>query len=220
MVHLRGLYPNMAEYIKDHGCISWYERTYNLDKLGNRKDGKAEELGEEEVENVEVETAASSFTCLKPLVQFAEKMMRGTYEVALCKLTGDSIAGKSLNLAAQEDTLSKILADVGVKYAADFPPKRENEGESHINLDGMEVIKSSVVADKGEYEIELDKYLKAARENETQQIKEYIMSRIAFVVDDLTDDLPNKISRQGLAKESKRKMCIYSSELLKFDIVM
>lgn len=39
------------------------------------------------------------------------------------------------------------------------------------------------------------------------------MSRIAFVIDDLSDDLPSKVSKQGLAKEAKRKMCVYSSEL-------
>ena len=66
--------------------------------------------------------------------------------------------------------------------------------------------------DKEEHEIELDKYLKASAENEAQQIKEYIMSRVAFVIDDPTDDLPNKIRKQGLAKESKRKMRVYSTE--------
>eukprot|EP00435_Cladocopium_sp_Y103_P066146 s220_g28.t1 len=82
----------------------------------------------------------------------------------------------------------------------------ENVNEARItHADGMEVIKSTV-QDKADYEIELDKYLKASAENETQQIKEYIMSRIAFVIDDLTDDLPSKIAKQGLSKESKRKM--------------
>ena len=39
------------------------------------------------------------------------------------------------------------------------------------------------------------------------------MSRLAFVVDDLTDELPTKIQKQDLAKESKMKMCVYNSEL-------
>ena len=213
MVHLRGMFPNMASYIKDHGTIEWYERTFGLNSLGEKAGQRLEdqEMDEGE-EQAEQETVASSFTCLKPLVSFSEKMMRGTYEIALCKLTADSIAGKSLNLAAQEESLKTVLTEISNKYAADFPPKKEITSESRITHDGMEVIKSSTLQDKADYEIELDKYLKLSAENETQQIKEYIMSRVTFVVDDLTDDLPNKVSKQGLAKESKRKLCIYSSE--------
>ena len=210
MVHVRGMFPNMVSYIQDHGTIDWYTRTFGLNDLGEKAGHRVDPDTEEEDVAVpeDQQTVASSYTCLKPLVTFCEKMMRGTYEIALCKLTNDSIAGKSLNLANQEETLKTILGDIGTKYQADFPPKAETASDSRVTHDGMEVIKSSTLQDKADYEIELDKFLKASSENESQQIKEYIMSRLAFVVDDLTDELPTKIQKQGLAKESKRKMCV------------
>lgn len=205
----------MSSYVESYGTISWYTNTFGLNHLGEKGGHRVENVEEEEegAEKGEQETVASSYTCLKPLITFCEKMMRGTFDIALCKLTNDSIAGKSLNLANQEDSLKNILADIAGKYAADFPPKKESSGEDRVTHDGMEVIKSTSLQDKADYEIELDKYLKASGENEAQQIKEYIMTRVAFVIDDLTDDLPNKIGKQGLAKESKRKMCVYSTEL-------
>ena len=212
MVHLRNQFPNMASYMHDHGTLAWYTRTFGLNSLGEKDGQRVEEQDEEENEQ-DQQTQASSFMSLKPLVTFVERMMRGTYDIALCKLSGDSIAGKSLNLGSQDDNMKSIISDISAKYALDFPAPKENAHEARItHADGMEVIKSTV-QDKADYEIELDKYLKASAENETQQIKEYIMSRIAFVIDDLTDDLPSKIAKQGLAKESKRKMCIYSTEL-------
>ena len=208
----------MSSYVESYGTIAWYTNTFGLNHLGEKGGHRVENVEEEEegAEKGEQETVASSYTCLKPLITFCEKMskmMRGTFDIALCKLTNDSIAGKSLNLANQEDSLKNILADIAGKYAADFPPKKESSGEDRVTHDGMEVIKSTSLQDKADYEIELDKYLKASGENEAQQIKEYIMTRVAFVIDDLTDDLPNKIGKQGLAKESKRKMCVYSTEL-------
>ena len=205
----------MSSYVESYGTIAWYANTFGLNHLGEKGGHRVENVEEEEegAEKGEQETVASSYTCLKPLITFCEKMMRGTFDIALCKLTNDSIAGKSLNLANQEDSLKNILADIAGKYAADFPPKKESSGEDRVTHDGMEVIKSTSLQDKADYEIELDKYLKASGENEAQQIKEYIMTRVAFVIDDLTDDLPNKIGKQGLAKEAKRKMCVYSTEL-------
>ena len=207
MVHVRGMFPSMSSYIEDHGTIAWYTRTFGLNHLGEKGGHRVENADEEEeaAEKGEQETVASSYTCLKPLITFCEKMMRGTFDIALCKLTNDSIAGKSLNLANQEDSLKNILADIAGKYAADFPPKKESSGEARVTHDGMEVIKSSTLQDKADYEIELDKYLKASAENEAQQIKEYIMTRVAFVIDDLTDDLPNKISKAS--QRSPRGRC-------------
>ena len=215
MIHLRAVFPAMSAYIQDHGTLAWYQNTYSLNSLGEKTAGKHTDTHEDNDDDneVQVHTEASSYTCLKPLLNLAEKMMRGSYEIALCKLTADCIAGKSLNLANQEDTLKTIMQDISAKYAVDFPPKKDNILDARVTHDGMEVIKTATLQDKAEYEIAMDKYLKASAENETLQIKEYIMSRIAFVIDDLTDELPNKISKQGLAKESKRKMCVYSSEL-------
>ena len=116
MVHLRSQFPNMASYMHDHGTLAWYTRTFGLNRV--------EEQDEEENEQ-DQQTQASSFMSLKPLVTFVERMMRGTYDIALCKLSGDSIAGKSLNLGSQDDNMKSIINDISAKYALDFPAQGE-----------------------------------------------------------------------------------------------
>eukprot|EP00435_Cladocopium_sp_Y103_P048692 s410_g14.t1 len=205
----------MATYIEDFGTIEWYHKTFGLNSLGERAGHRVEDEAAEEEDDMiqDVRTEASSYTCLKPLTNFSQKLMRGAFEIGLCKLCNDSIAGKSLNLANQEETLKGILQDIGAKYSVDFPPKKETVGENRVTHDsGMEVIKTSALTDKADYEVELDKWLKACKENETSQIREFVMSRVAFVIDDLSDELPGKVLKQGLAREAKRKMCIYASE--------
>ena len=172
---------------------------------------------------------------------FKEKLMRNGYEGALCRLASDAIIGKSLNLAIQaisgvfllsfpvvldvldsclfvclllwqDEQLKTILAEITGKYEKDFPQPTESTDVHKTTHQDLEVIRTARVADRSEYDMELANYLKKLEENELDQVKEYILHRVAFVVSELDNDLPAKICKQNLAREAKRKLCVYNVE--------
>ena len=105
-----------------------------------------------------------------------------------------------------------LLADISTKYHSDFPPQIAAVEPHKSQHDNLEVIKTQRVADQAEYEMEMARYLQSLEENELNQIKEFILHRVAFVIGDFDSELAGKILKQNLAQEGKRKMCLYSSE--------
>jgi hypothetical protein len=171
---------------------------------------------------------------------FKEKLMRNGYEGALCRLASDAIIGKSLNLAIQAisglfllsfpvvlDVLDSCLFACFFgrmnssrpfwprsrgNMKKDFPQPKESTDVHKTTHQDLEVIRTARVADRSEYDMELANYLKKLEENELDQVKEYILHRVAFVVSELDNDLPAKICKQNLAREAKRKLCVYNVE--------
>ena len=74
IIHLKGLFPKMHDYLQNYGTFAWFTATFAVDEHGNNVGGH-QPTGEEEDENAgEVveeasETVASSYSCLKPLTQ-------------------------------------------------------------------------------------------------------------------------------------------------------
>ena len=111
-----------------------------------------------------------------------------------------------------DEQLKTTLADITRKYEKDFPQPAESTDVHKTTHQDLEVIRTARVADRSEYDMELANYLKKLEENELDQVKEYILHRVAFVVSELDNDLPAKICKQNLAREAKRKLCVYNVE--------
>lgn len=104
------------------------------------------------------------------------------------------------------------MTDIATKYEKDFPQPTETTDAHKMTHQDLEVIRTARVADRSEYDMEMAAYLKKQEENELDQVKEYILHRVAFVVSELDNDLPAKICKQNLAREAKRKLCVYNVE--------
>ena len=98
------------------------------------------------------------------------------------------------------------------KYEKDFPQPVEAPASNKMTHENLEVIRTARVADRSEYDMQLATYLKKLEENENDQVKEFILHRVAFVVSELDNELPGKINKQNLARENKRKLVVYNVE--------
>lgn len=112
----------------------------------------------------------------------------------------------------EDEALKSLLNEIAGKYEKDFPQTLETPDVHKTTHQDLEVIRTARVADRTEYDMEMASYLKKQEENEMDQVKEFILHRVSFVISELDNDLPAKISKQNLAREGKRKLCVYNVE--------
>lgn len=80
ITHLKGIFPKMMDYLKDYGTFAWFTTTFNVDAFGNSLcnkpdvDNDDEDVAEDAPEDQE--PVASSYSCLKPLVQLCVPRMK------------------------------------------------------------------------------------------------------------------------------------------------
>lgn len=79
ITHIKGIFPKMMEYLKDYGTFAWFTVTFNVDEYGNNLGNKPSVDDEDEDAPEDLpeaqEPIASSYSCLKPLLQLCVPRM-------------------------------------------------------------------------------------------------------------------------------------------------
>ena len=142
------------------------------------------------------------------------------HEQAFVSLAKDT--GASLTLDLTKEGMKNVQArtqHIAAEYAKDYPPKPANEltpvtmvGSSNTSGDAVKVRLTNTIESETDYEARLAEWSEQNKKSEVAALKNYILSRVVFVVSKYeSDSLVAALGKVPLVQEPGRKLFKYDS---------
>ena len=198
--HIRSTFPRMNALTEHFDSPSFWAK-FGIQPNGlmaaQQPDVDQDDPAEATVGAEEKGETLSMYECHRPLSLLLTRLSSNAYEATLCKLAGNAIPGKSLDLSTDGEIIKKQIDEAEELYKKDFPlapvaTMMSAHTVRHAAVSGsasgseLEVkVADAAIESSEDYMEKLAAHNKEAATHELTEIRTYLNSRIQWVTDEL-----------------------------------